>query len=125
MDERDAALEKEEDHSRATPSKRKAKKASEEKAREEARAARQFWPEQVLDGRRKTSKHILQNRGLVRQRKAKAGNARVTNRNKYEKMVKRRKGAVQDMREGAGDGATYDGEATGVRSHVRKSLRLS
>jgi len=110
---------------RGALSKRKAKKAAEEKARDEARAARQFWPQEVLEGRRKTSKHILQNRGLVRQRKAKAGNARVSNRNKYEKMVKRRKGAVQDMREGAGDGATYAGEETGVRSHVRKSLRLS
>merc|ERR1712187_1011691 len=110
---------------RSTLSKRKAKKAAEEKVRDEARAARQFWPQEVVEGRRKTSKHILQNRGLVRSRKAKSGNARVTNRNKYEKMVKRRKGAVQDMREGAGDGATYAGEETGARSHVRKSLRLS
>ena len=27
--------------------------------------------------------------------------------------------------EGAVDGATYDGEATGVRTHVKKSLKLS
>lgn len=57
--------------------------------------------------------------------KQKAGNARVANREKYSKLVKRRKGAVQEMREAAPDGATYEGEATGVRTHLRKSLRLS
>eukprot|EP00928_Gymnodinium_smaydae_P060360 TRINITY_DN43_c0_g1_i1.p1 TRINITY_DN43_c0_g1~~TRINITY_DN43_c0_g1_i1.p1 ORF type:complete len:633 (+),score=188.48 TRINITY_DN43_c0_g1_i1:105-2003(+) len=103
---------------------KKAKKASEQDAKERERAAKQFKPEEVLDGRRKTSKQILANRGLVRQRKRTAGNARVTNRTKYDKMVKRRKGAVQDMREGAFDGATYAGEATGVRTHVKKSLKL-
>ena len=39
-------------------------------------------------------------------------------------MVKRRKGAVQDMREAAGDGVTYAGEATGVRTNLQKSLKL-
>ena len=42
-----------------------------------------------------------------------------------QQLVKRRKGAVQEMREGASDGATYEGEATGVRTHLRKSLKLS
>ena len=49
----------------------------------------------------------------------------MANREKYNKLVKRRKGAVQEMREAAPDGATYEGEATGVRTHLRKSLRLS
>lgn len=87
--------------------------------------AGQFKPDEVYKGHRKAQKHILKNRGLVRQRKAKSGNARVTNRAKYEKMVKRRKGSVQDMRDGHGDGATYAGEATGVRTHLKKSLKLS
>ena len=56
--------------------------------------------------------------------KKKAGNARVANRQKYDKLVKRRKGAVQEMREGAADGATYDGEATGLRTNLRKSMKL-
>jgi len=93
-------------------------------AKEEARRMRQFKPEDVAEGRRKTSKKILENRGLQRIRKKHSGNARVHNKEKYEKMVKRRKGAVVEVREGAADGATYDGEATGVRTHVRKSLKL-
>ena len=48
----------------------------------------------------------------------------MANRQKYDKLVKRRKGAVQDMREGAADGATYDGEATGLRTNLRKSMKL-
>eukprot|EP00929_Paragymnodinium_shiwhaense_P109454 TRINITY_DN75882_c0_g1_i1.p1 TRINITY_DN75882_c0_g1~~TRINITY_DN75882_c0_g1_i1.p1 ORF type:complete len:629 (-),score=200.80 TRINITY_DN75882_c0_g1_i1:170-2056(-) len=104
---------------------KKDKKSAQLAAREEAKLMKQYHPENEIDGRRKTGKKILENRGLVRQRKNKAGNARVANRQKYDKMVKRRRGAVQEMREGAGDGATYDGEATGVRTHLRKSQRLS
>lgn len=48
----------------------------------------------------------------------------MANRDKYTKLVKRRKGAVQEMREAAADGATYEGEATGVRTNLRKSLKL-
>ena len=33
----------------------------------------------------------------------------MANREKYQKLLKRRKGAVQEMREGAPDGATYEG----------------
>lgn len=110
---------------RAAVAVKKGKKALEKEERERVKAMRQCHPEAVTEGRRKTSKHILQNRGLARQRKDKAGNARVSNRNKYDKMVKRRRGAVQDMREGANDGATYEGEATGVRTHLKKSLKLS
>jgi len=93
-------------------------------AKENARRLKEFRPEEVADGRRKTSKRILENRGLSRIRKKHAGNARVSNKNKYEKAVKRRKGAVQEMRQGEGDGATYDGEATGIRTHVKKSQKL-
>jgi U3 small nucleolar RNA-associated protein 3 len=96
-------------------------------AKEEARKLRQFHPEKLLDGpedRRKTSKRILDNRGLQRIRKKHAGNARVANKEKYNKAIKRRKGAVQEMREGADDGATYGGEATGIRTHVRKSMKI-
>jgi len=104
---------------------KKERKAKGEEAREEQRRLRQYQPEEVSEGRRKTSKRILDNRGLVRVRKKVAGNARVSNRQKYEKAVKRRRGAVVDMREGAGDGATYEGEASGIRTHLKKSTRLS
>merc|ERR1712139_557762 len=77
-------------------------------AKEEARRLKEFHPEEVAEGRRETSKKILKNRGLVRIRKKKAGNARVANKQKYQKTIKRRKGAVQEMRQGADDGATYE-----------------
>ena len=32
---------------------------------------------------------------------------------------------VQEMREAPTDGTTYTGEATGVRSHLKKSTKLS
>lgn len=113
---------------RAAKETAKAKKERKEAAvaaKTKAKVARQYHPEVKVEGRRGTSKQILENRGLVRHRKKKAGNARVANREKYTKLVKRRKGAVQEMREGASDGATYEGEATGVRTHLRKSLKLS
>eukprot|EP00435_Cladocopium_sp_Y103_P063564 s1957_g25.t1 len=113
---------------RAAKENAKAKKERKEaalSAKTKAKVARQYHPEVKIEGRRGTSKQILENRGLVRHRKKKAGNARVSNREKYTKLVKRRKGAVQEMREGASDGATYEGEATGVRTHLRKSLKLS
>lgn len=104
---------------------KKERKTKAEEAKEGARILRQYQPEEVSEGRRKTSKRILDNRGLVRRRKKISGNARVANRKKYEKAVKKRKGAVLDMREAASDGAGYSGEATGIRTHVRKSIRVS
>ncbi|CAE7372230.1 Utp3 [Symbiodinium sp. CCMP2456] len=103
---------------------RKEKKEAERSAKTQAKLAQQYHPEKKVEGRRASSKQILENRGLVRFRKKKAGNARVANRQKYDKLVKRRKGAVQEMREGAADGATYDGEATGLRTNLRKSMKL-
>merc|ERR1740129_1088465 len=101
-----------------------AARAEKEVQREEARRLRQHRPEEVVEGRRKTTKKILENRGLVRFRKKQAGNARVSNKRKYTKALVRRKGAVQEHREAAADGATYEGEATGVRTHVRKSIKF-
>lgn len=116
------------DARRAAVSKKERKtkaEAARAEQKEAARRLKEFKPEEVAEGRRATSKRILKNRGLARVRKKKAGNARVSNKEKYEKAIKRRKGAVQEMRYGDGDGATYDGEATGVRTHVRKSQKIS
>lgn len=112
---------------RAKSKKERKSKIEETRAaqKEEARRLKEFQPELEAEGRRKTSKRILTNRGLGRVRKKKAGNARVSNKHKYEKSLKRRKGAVQDMRQGEADGATYDGEATGIRTHVRKSQKIN
>eukprot|EP00445_Apocalathium_hangoei_P003416 CAMPEP_0203859604 /NCGR_PEP_ID=MMETSP0359-20131031/11944_1 /ASSEMBLY_ACC=CAM_ASM_000338 /TAXON_ID=268821 /ORGANISM="Scrippsiella Hangoei, Strain SHTV-5" /LENGTH=652 /DNA_ID=CAMNT_0050776551 /DNA_START=50 /DNA_END=2008 /DNA_ORIENTATION=+ len=109
---------------KAAAKSKKDQKTAKEAAREQAKLLRQNRPEAEVEHRRKTSKRILQNRGLVRARKESAGNSRVTNRKKYETKIKKRKGAVLEMRQGADDGATYAGEATGVRTHVKKSMKL-
>jgi len=92
--------------------------------RQEKQVANLPLPPMEVEGKRQASQHILINRGLVRSRKKTAGNARVSNRNKYEKALKRRKGAVVDMRHGTSDG-TYAGEETGVRGNLKKSKALT
>jgi len=104
---------------------KKEQKEAVKKAREAALLKKQNKPEELVDGRRVTSKIILKNRGLVRQRKKYSGNARVAGRKKYEKSLKRWKGAVQEVREGAADGATYHGEDTGLKKNVKKSTKLT
>lgn len=103
---------------------RKERRAKEEAARMAELAASQYQPDKVVEGRRRISKRIQQNRGLVRQRPKDSGHARIANRKKYDKMLKKRKSAVQEMQEGAADGATYAGEATGIRTRLKKSTRL-
>jgi len=110
---------------REKAARRREKKTEKERQRQEHAKLRQFKPVVEVEGRRKTSQKILRNKGLVRQRKKDAANSRVNNRKKYEKGIKRRKGAVQEMRAGAEDGVSYAGEATGVRTHLKKSLKLS
>lgn len=112
-------------NAKATSRAKKLQKETSQAIKDQLKLAKQHKPEKVVEGRRGTSKRILENRGLVRVRKSKAGNARLSNRRKFEKAVKRRRGAVQEMREGAADGVTYEGEATGVRTHLMKSRRLA
>merc|ERR1711988_1083423 len=73
-------------------------------------------PEDEVDGARKISHEIYKNKGLTRKRKKLDRNARVKNRVKYDKALKKRKTMVQEIRQGRSDGG-YDGEKTGVRSH--------
>lgn len=76
--------------------------------------------------RRNAGYQIMKNKGLTRKRKKEVRNSRVKYRNKFEKAVMRRKGQVQDtIREGPSDGVTYTGEESGVRTHVKKSIRLT
>lgn len=76
--------------------------------------------------RRNAGYKIMKNKGLTRIRKKENRNSRLKYRNKYEKAVMRRKGQVQDtIREGPSDGASYGGEETGIRTHIKKSVRLS
>ena len=75
--------------------------------------------------RRNAGYQIMKNKGLTRKRKKEVRNSRVKYRNKFDKAVMRRKGQVQDtIREGPSDG-NYGGEESGVRTHVKKSIRLT
>jgi capsule polysaccharide export protein KpsC/LpsZ len=76
--------------------------------------------------RRSAGYKIMKNKGLIRKRKKESRNSRVNYRSKFEKAVMRRKGQVQDtIREGTSSGVGYSGEAGGIRTHVKKSTRLS
>ncbi|KAF4698328.1 utp3, small subunit (SSU) processome component, partial [Perkinsus olseni] len=107
---------------------RKARKARDAKRESKKSAlaskAQAFMPEEETEvDLRSTNYAINKNKGLTRKRKKEDRNARVKNRNRYERAVKRRKGAVQEVREASADG-TYSGEATGLRTNVRKSVKL-
>lgn len=76
--------------------------------------------------RRDAGYKIMKNKGLTRIRKKENRNSRVKYRSKYDKAVMRRKGQVQDtIREGPSDGASYGGEESGIRTHLKKSVRIS
>jgi U3 small nucleolar RNA-associated protein 3 len=81
--------------------------------------------EETMD-RRSAGYQIMKNKGLTRKRKKEVRNSRVKYRNKFEKALIRRKGQVQDnIREGASNGIDYAGEESGIRTHLKKSTRLS
>lgn len=105
-------------------------RAEEDRVENERRLVRSI-PSLPLDiplssnGDRYASKEIERNRGLVRQRKKTSGNARVSNRRKYEKKLQRLSGgkvlkAVDPIR-GSG---TYGGESSGISIHVNRSRKL-
>lgn len=100
---------------------KKDKKAEAERQRSEHKLLRQFKPEDELKSKRKISKAIDKNRGLVRARKKTSGNARVSYRRKYEKKIKARKGQVQAVREAP---SQYNGVDSGIRTHVVHSQKL-
>jgi U3 small nucleolar RNA-associated protein 3 len=63
------------------------------------------------------------NRGLTPKRKKENRNARVKNRNKYKKAMKK----MNHMRPGVKDRMNpvlYDGEASGINCNVVKSTKL-
>lgn len=65
---------------------------------------------------------ILKNKGLTKYRRKEDRNARVKNRTKFSKALKRHHKAVQPVREKT---EGYCGEATGIRSRTVKSVRLN
>ncbi|KAG1471605.1 hypothetical protein G6F56_002032 [Rhizopus delemar] len=77
----------------------------------------------VEDGKKRlASKKILKNRGLTPHRKKENRNARVKNRSKYEKKMKKLSSTRAVYKAPT---ATYGGEMSGVKTNVVKSVKLS
>lgn len=105
---------------RATKEGKRARKED----REAERAVPSFppLPEEAAGGfARKVTTEIIKNRGLTPHRNKELKNPRKKNRLKFEKALVRRKGQVQEAREG---GESYGGEATGIKSKLAKSTRF-
>lgn len=72
--------------------------------------------------RRASTKEMIKNKGLTRKRKKIEGNARVHNRLKYKKALKRLKGSQRSMRDYEN---SYSGESTGLKDNVKRSTNLN
>ncbi len=110
----------------AAAMKRKQEKLDKKRALLVERAQAYIAPvQEEIEERRSAGYKIMKNKGLTRIRKKEVRNSRVKYRNKFEDAVMRRKGQVQDkIREGTSNG-DYDGEETGLRTHLKRSTRLS
>jgi U3 small nucleolar RNA-associated protein 3 len=86
--------------------------------------ARPAGDDAPASGHRKASRQIIDNRGLVKYRKKEAANPRVAYRIKAEKKLKRRVGAVPNMRDGGAEADNYKGETTGIRAAISKSRQI-
>ena len=101
------------------------KQAKRERLIERAKAYIPPVAEETAD-RRNAGYQIMKNKGLTRKRKKEVRNSRVKYRNKFEKAIIKRKGQVQDaIREGSSNAMGYTGEESGIRTHLKKSTRLS
>eukprot|EP01122_Echinamoeba_exundans_P008775 TRINITY_DN297_c0_g1_i2.p1 TRINITY_DN297_c0_g1~~TRINITY_DN297_c0_g1_i2.p1 ORF type:complete len:717 (+),score=267.21 TRINITY_DN297_c0_g1_i2:346-2496(+) len=106
---------------------REEKRSEIQSARESSRAAAYAEMEQdeMDGGKRKIDRMIEKNTGLskkVQAKKAKDRNPRVKRKVKYQDALKRRKGAVQELRDKT---QKYGGEQTGIKSNVVRSVKLS
>lgn len=72
-------------------------------------------------GKRQITRQIAKNKGLTATKRRELRNPRVKNRNKFTKAVKRRKGAVQPIRSKT---ELYGGEATGIKTHLKRSVKI-
>lgn len=73
------------------------------------------------DEKRAITYQISKNKGLTPYRKKELRNPRVKHRNKYRKATIRRKGAVRAVRKEVN---RYDGEMSGIKASVKKSIKL-
>eukprot|EP01054_Gregarina_sp_Poly1_P002929 Gregarina_sp_Poly_1__2928@NODE_1819_length_3275_cov_85_079177_g1180_i0_p1_GENE_NODE_1819_length_3275_cov_85_079177_g1180_i0NODE_1819_length_3275_cov_85_079177_g1180_i0_p1_ORF_typecomplete_len525_score106_40Sas10/PF09368_10/5_2e03Sas10/PF09368_10/2e20_NODE_1819_length_3275_cov_85_079177_g1180_i015533127 len=96
--------------------------AKKETSREKSLAHLPKLPKEV-EGAREISRDIEKNRGLTRKRKKYEGHARVHNRLKYARKLKKLSGVTRKA--DVSGAANYAGEASGISAHVRRSLRLT
>ena len=75
----------------------------------------------TTDSARRINNAIEKNRGLTPHRKKELKNPRKKHRVKFAEANVRRKGQVQEVREGGG---VYGGEGTGIKSKVSKSVKF-
>lgn len=75
-----------------------------------------------MQDKRPATRDILKYKGLKRKRKKEERNVRVKNRMKYEKAVKKRRSTYGYKEKEYTD--RYDGEATGIRTELVKSVRF-
>lgn len=71
--------------------------------------------------KRQITRQIAKNRGLTATKRRELRNPRVKNKIKFRKAVIRRKGAVREVRSKVD---LYGGEASGVKTHLKRSIKL-
>ena len=76
---------------------------------------------ELVDGKRRISRLIERNEGLKPSRPRDRKTPKTRNRARYDKAVVKRRSQVRQY---AGSGGVYGGEATGIKRNVTKSVRL-
>ena len=76
----------------------------------------------IDEGKRGITYKIAKNKGLTPKRSKLQRNPRVKNRVKYQKAMKRRKGAVREVRD---QNTRYGGEASGINTRVKKGVKFN
>lgn len=71
--------------------------------------------------KRQITRQIAKNKGLTATKRRELRNPRVKNKNKFRKAVIRRKGAVREVRSKVD---LYRGEASGVKTHLKRSVTI-
>lgn len=71
--------------------------------------------------KRQITRQIAKNKGLTATKRRELRNPRVKNKNKFRKALIRRKGAVRDVKSKV---ELYSGEASGVKTHLKRSIKI-
>lgn len=71
--------------------------------------------------KREITRQIAKNKGLTATKRRELRNPRVKKRKEYRKALIRRKGAIREVRSKVD---LYGGEASGVKTHIKRSIKL-